>query len=256
MRTSRAAIMAAVFLTISFAADAQVPPGKSTTLHQPDRSAAVKSVASEVSKSKALEEAQAWLASINYVKTIEQIPEMKQLKLQMYGSFNGISTQQLISNENMRHIKVMTKLEELTLPRWTNDSGIANVAGLTHLKNLNVTTSNISDVGMVYLKDLNSLEKLVLHGTRVTGEGLKNVQGRNLTILGLNQTDISDADMEMIGSFSNLKSLFLVGTKVTDVSIPHLKKLTILKRLDITGTKISAQGRQELKTAIPGLDIK
>lgn len=256
MRTLMTVIAVAVFFSFSFAAEPQIPSKKSGTLKLPDKTTQQKkSVSEDVLKAKALQEAQAWLASINYNKTLEQIPEMKWLKLQMYGSFNGISTQQLISNENLRHIKVMTKLEELTLPRWTNDSGLSNAAGLTNLKHLDISITNITDTGMSYLKNLNSLEKLTLHGTKVTSEGIKYLQGKNFSILGLNQTNIGDADMEIISTFTNLKSLFLVGTKVTDASIPHFKKLKNLQRLDITGTKITQQGKQELQTAMPGLKI-
>lgn len=254
MRTLIVLAIVTVFFNVSFASDIQ-HSSKKNTMQLPDNSAQKMSASSDAVKVKALQEAQTWLASINYVKTIEQIPEMKWLRLQMYGSFNGISTQQLISNENMRHIRVMKNLEELALPRWTNDSGLSNVAGLTQLKDLNIPITNITDAGMAYLKNLNSLEKIALHGTKITGEGLKNLKGKNLSILGLNQTDIGDSDMETIGTFTNLKSLFLVGTKVTDASIPNLKKLTNLQRLDITGTKISQQGKQDLQKAIPGLKI-
>ncbi|MFH2012638.1 MAG: hypothetical protein ABIJ37_08075 [Pseudomonadota bacterium] len=254
MRTFIAIIVVAVFFSISFAAESQLPSMKKP-LRLPDRTIQKKSESTEDLKDKSLQEAQAWLASINYKKTIEQIPEMKRLQLQMYGSFNGVSTQQLISNENMRHIKVLTKLEELTLPRWTNDSGLSNVAGLTNLKILSIGITNVTDAGMVYLKDLNSLESIGLHGTKITGEGLKYLKGKNLSILGLNQTNIGDADMEIIGTFTNLKSLYLVGTKITDASIPHLKKLKNLQRVDIVGTKISPQGKQDLQTAMPGLKI-
>lgn len=71
----------------------------------------------------------------------------------------------------------------------------------------------------------------------------------------MNQTNIGDADMELIGTFTNLKSLFLVGTRITDASIPHLKKLKNLQRLDITGTKISEQGKRDLQTPMPELKI-
>jgi Leucine-rich repeat (LRR) protein len=254
MRTLIAVISVAVFFNVTFASELQLP-SKKNTLRLPDRTTQKKAVSTEDVKVKSLQEAQAWLASINYVKTLEQIPEMKWLRLQMYGSFNGVSTQQLISNENMRHIKVMTKLEELALPRWTTDSGLSNVAGLIHLKNLSISITNITDAGMAYLQNLNSLETVTLHGTKITGEGLKHLQGKNLSLLGLNQTNIGDADMELIGTFTNLKSLALVGTKITDASIPHLKKLKNLQRVDITGTKISQQGKQDLHTAMPGLKI-
>lgn len=254
MRTLIAVIAVAVFFNISFALEPQLP-SKKKTLRLPDKTTQEKPASTEDSKIKSLQEAQAWLASINYVKSIEQIPEMKWLRLQMYGSFNGVSTQQLISNENMRHIQVMTKLEELALPRWTNDSGLSNVAGLAYLKNLDISITNITDAGMAYLQNLNSLEKIGLHGTKITGEGLKYLQGKNLSILGLNQTNIGDADMDLIRTFTNLKSLYLVGTRITDASIPHLKELQNLQRIDIVGTKISQQGKQDLQTAMPGLKI-
>ena len=254
MRTLLSIIIVAVFFNISIASERQLTPKKSP-FKLPDRTTQKEAAPVEDETVKTLQEAQKWLASINYVKTIEQIPEMKRLQLQMYGSFNGVSTQQLISNENMRHIKVMTKLEELTLPTWTNDSGLSNVAGLSHLKMLSLGITNITDAGMFYLKDLNSLESIGLHGTKIKSEGLKHLQGKNLSILGLNQTNIGDADIEFIATFTNLKSLYLVGTKITDASIPHLKKLTNLQRVDIVGTKISAQGKQELQAAMPGLKI-
>jgi len=209
----------------------------------------------DVQRLKAVEAAQAWLKSINYVMSLDQVPQHKKLRLQMYGSFNGISTQQLISNENLVHLRVMTGLEELALPNWTSDEGLANVAGLVRLKNLSVPISKVTDVGMVHLKDLAALETITLHGTKVTGQGLKHLQGKPLVLLGLNQTAIGDADMEAVSSFSGLKSLFLVGTRITDASVPHLKKLTALTRLDITGTKVSAAAKQELKSANPGLTI-
>jgi hypothetical protein len=60
---------------------------------------------------KALNQAQAWLKTINYNLTLEQVKNLKRLRLQLYGSFNGVSTQTLISNKNMRHLQVLKNLE-------------------------------------------------------------------------------------------------------------------------------------------------
>lgn len=246
-------LIAFVFaLNTSLAAEQQTPARKEVMSKATKMS---QSKSSQAGPSSPVLDAQAWLASINYKKTVQEVPEMKRLKLQMYGSFNGVSTQQLISNDNMRHIKVLTKLEELTLPRWTNDNGLSNVAGLTRMKNLNVTISNITDAGMAHLKNLNALEVVVLHGTKISGKGLQYLQGKPLKILGTNQTNLGDADMETISRFSSLETLFLVGTNVTDASVPYLSKLKKLKRLDIAGTKISAQGKQKIQSAIPGIKI-
>ena len=75
---------------------------------------------------KALNEAQAWLKSINYNLTLEQVKNLKRLRLQLYGSFNGISTQTLISNQNMHHLQVLKNLEILACTSFTpfNKKGI------------------------------------------------------------------------------------------------------------------------------------
>ncbi len=252
MRTWITLLACIIAFNTSFASEQQ-PAVRKDIKGKPAKTSLSKSA--QTSASTPLSEAHAWLASINYVMTIDRVPELKRLRLQMYGSFNGVSTQQLISNDNMRHIKVLTKLEELALPTWTNDAGLSNIAGLTRLKNLNVPISNITDAGMAHLKDLNALEFVVLHKTKISGNGLQYLQGKPLRILGLNQTNIGDADMQTIAGLTGLETLFLVGTKVTDASVPHLSKLKNLKRLDITGTKISAQGKQQIQSAIPGIKI-
>jgi len=203
----------------------------------------------------ALLSAQRWLKSVGYDRTLEQMQTMKSLRLQMYGTINGVSTQTLISNENLVHLKALPNLEELALPRWTNDSGLANVAGLTKLTVLNIPQAPITDVGMGYLKNLVYIRSLVLGSKSITDAGLVNLANMRLEILNLDGSSITDAGMVQIGKLSGLGSLFLNYTAITDASIPEIVKLRYLRRLDITGTKITPQGRDRIRAAIPGIQI-
>ena len=43
--------------------------------------------------------------------------------------------------------------------------------------------------------------------------------------------------------------------KITDEAVEHLAKISSLKRLDITGTKITDEGLAQLRDALPKCEI-
>ena len=211
---------------------------------------------SATGETQALIEAQKWLKTINYNLTLDQVRNLKMLRLQLYGSFHGVSTTKLISNENMRHLRVLKNLELLALPRWTNDDGLSNMAGLTKLKTLNLPNAKISNKGMVHLRNLKEVRSLVLTAATIDDAGIQNLAGMSkLQILNLSNTGITDAALATIGKLISLNKLFLNRTNITDASVPHITKLTGLQRLDITGTNITESGKQQIGNAIPGITI-
>ena len=214
------------------------------------------SATSATGGTEALAEAQKWLKSINYNLTLEQMSNLKMLRLQLYGSFKGVSTTKLISNENMRHLRVLKNLELLALPRWTNDDGLSNIAELTKLKTLNLPNALVTDEGMVHLRNLTEMRSLVLTAARIDDAGIQNLAGMSkLQILNLSNTGITDAALATIGKLTSLNKLFLNRTKITDGCVPHITKLTGLQRLDITGAGITETGKQQIRNAIPGITI-
>jgi hypothetical protein len=50
-----------------------------------------------------------------------------------------------------------------------------------------------------------------------------------------------------------LKKLSLFQTQVTDAGVPHLKRLSNLETLLISGSKITETGTRELQAALPRL---
>ncbi|MDO4627940.1 MAG: hypothetical protein Q4C70_02025 [Planctomycetia bacterium] len=83
----------------------------------------------------------------------------------------------------------------------------------------------------------------------------------------LNHPQLIAADMSEMKSFNdffirrcdnfgqNLIVLNLSGTTVTERSVDTLKKLTKLKKLDISGTRIPSEKAQELREALPNCEI-
>ena len=107
-----------------------------------------------------------------------------------------------------------------------------HVKGLTNLQLL-FLPDQITDAGMEHLKNLTNVTNLGLEGTQVTDAGLEHLKGlTNLSFL-----------------------LGLSGTKITDAGLEHLKGLKKLKYVSLQNTKVSQEGVDKLKKALPKCKI-
>ncbi len=201
---------------------------------------------------KALLDAQTWLKAVGYDRTLDQMQAMTWLRLQKY----SIEMVQLITDDNLRHLKVLTKLEQLSLPRQIGDAGMANIAGLAKLKDLNIYDSRITDLSMDYIANLSNMEKLVISANNITDAGVAKLAGLNrVTILNLSSTKITDAGIRHLAGMQGLQKLFLFRTNITDAAVDDLLKFRNLDRLNIQATKITQAGYQRLKAGLPGVEI-
>lgn len=197
--------------------------------------------------------AQAWLKSIGYDLTIEQMSTLKHLVLQKY----SIETVKLITDENMVHVRQLPNLEILQVHRLIGDAGVAHFAGLKKLRVFNMPDSRLTDNGLAVIGGMTQLENLVIPSHQnITDAGvakLSNLKG--LMLLNLTRTNITDASMPVIAQNQSLEKLFLSFTGLTDASVPYLKQLKGLQRLDIQGKGITQKGFEELKAALPNTTI-
>jgi Leucine-rich repeat (LRR) protein len=197
--------------------------------------------------------AQAWLKSIGYDLTIEQMRTLKKLVLQKY----SLETVQLITDENMIHVRQLPNLEILQVHRLIGDGGVAHFVGLKKLRVLNMPDSRLTDNGLAVIGGMTQLENLVIPShPNVTDAGVAKLGNlKNLRVLNLTRTNITDASMPIIAQNQALEKLFLSFTGITDAAIPHLKQLTGLQRLDIQGQGITQEGFAELEAALPNAFI-
>ncbi|HEV2293695.1 MAG TPA: c-type cytochrome domain-containing protein [Tepidisphaeraceae bacterium] len=75
---------------------------------------------------------------------------------------------------------------------------------------------------------------------------------RNIQVLNLAGTDVTDAGAAVIAQMPNLQRLRLERTKVTDAGMSHLAKLDQLQYLNLYGTEITDAGLKPLQ-ALPEL---
>ena len=72
----------------------------------------------------------------------------------------------------------------------------------------------------------------------------------NLISLDLNDTQITDKGLRLLGQLPKLETLRLRGTKITDAGFrEYLADKTSLREIDARGTQVSGQTLRDWKTA-------
>ncbi|MHC4204435.1 MAG: hypothetical protein ACYSTT_07265 [Planctomycetota bacterium] len=200
---------------------------------------------------------------------------LKGLKSLRYLNLRGNRSYDI--DDNLVHLVELTELEELDLQNTlVGDAGLARLAGMKKLRKLNLrsnpASNKITDAGPAHLKELKSLEELVLPFTGITDVGLAQLVGldslkkleafgdgitnkglaeltrmKSLEDLGIRSDNITDAGMVELSKCARLKALQLNDCAVTDVGLTQLAKLKLLTKLNITKTQVSGDGLAVLK---------
>ena len=136
------------------------------------------------------------------------------------------------------------------------DAGLEHLGGLTCLKDLNLSGTQVTDAGLERLEELPYLTALDLSGTQVTDAGLEHLKGlNNLWRLKLDNTQVTGAGLEHLEGLTYLEWLYLDNTQVTDAGLEHLEGLTRLRTLDLYNTQVTTQGVKSLRQALPNCSM-
>jgi hypothetical protein len=153
------------------------------------------------------------------------------------------------------------------------DAGLAHLSGLTHLREINfhhtkVTGSGLgslanakglhrvylneqSDAALIALAKIGKLHALEEALTAAEERPSSNADVSRFMIRG----PVTDVGLKEVTAFPNMVHLHIESEKITAASLPFLKSLKKLKRLD-AGFPISDEQREELKKALPGCEIR
>jgi hypothetical protein len=104
--------------------------------------------------------------SMMYVKELKNIEEMTLANTN-------------VTNSGLQHIAELPNLRVLTLSgcKGVNDEGMAQLAKLSQLRELTLSETNVGDSGLFDLGQLQQLQTLNVERTKVTEEGVKNLEG-------------------------------------------------------------------------------
>ena len=149
----------------------------------------------------------------------------------------------------------------LSLCRAANDTGMATFAGVKHLTELNVSETQVSEAGLVHVHGCKDLVVLsVGNGDRSQKFGdaalAKFAECKNLRILLLGGSHVTDAGLVVLKVYPDLLDLRLGPTVLSDAGLTHIKECKQLRFLFIVGTKVTAKGVAELAKALPQCRIE
>jgi len=163
----------------------------------------------------------------------------------------------LIDDAGLSALQNLKGLRELYLEQTrVLGPGLASLRGLSNLKVLSLNETKIADAGLEGLQGVAGLEVLNLRGSLVRGDGIKHLNGlKNLHTLNLGNTPMSDAGLANLTGLSELQRLILEGTEVSDAGLTTLEGMKRLKRVALAGTKVTQAGADNLKKALPGVEV-
>jgi len=142
-----------------------------------------------------------------------------------------------ITAKGLRFIRNFKSLQYLKLPAKTTDAGLAQIAGLQSLKELNCPKAFISSKGFTHLAKLASLEILTLDLEHNCDAGFVHLAKLpSLKSLEVS-SKFSDAGLEHVSQLSGLVNLDLSDTNVSDKGLIHLAGMHSLKRLELGKTR-------------------
>jgi hypothetical protein len=154
--------------------------------------------------------------------------------------------------------------------RINDDDLLGDVATFSSLDSLALETQDVTDAGIDKITQMDSLRTIYLSETGISAKGIKGLEGMpNLHTIyidfGINVNDqavkivadsqkirylflgnsnrapskITDACLESIAGLVNLEDLSLGYVPITDVGVKYLLKAKKLRRLDLSGTRIT-----------------
>ena len=212
------------------------------------------------------------------IELLQQLPQLEELTLDATEAITDAAASYLRANKRLR--KLVLRGTDIT------DVGMPYLAALTGLKSLDLSHTMVGDVGLESLPALSELEELNLGGTRITGINLNFLKLlpklKKLSFNGIQRRNagacwtplITDLDLDTISLLSGLEDLNLGvgvslgktgvavgagnchvtgGIQLTDLGVAKLARLTKLRRLDISGAKITPAGLKVLRS-LPQLE--
>ncbi len=129
----------------------------------------------------------------------------------------------------------------VTLEWKGGDAAMPHVARLPRLKRFFDVRSGLSDAQAARLGDLPELEEVILFSSKpLTGAGLAGLSKlARLKHLNLGVLPVHDQDLAAIAGVASLQTLDVHSAKITDAGLVHLRGLTNLRRLTLTGTRVA-----------------
>jgi len=171
------------------------------------------------------------------------LPSLKSLRFQQCD----------LTDESMSSMPSLGQLQYLTIEssiRPGENKVVQDYSFLNRLPNLRVLSlpfSAFDDDDASYLVNGGALVRLTLGDTAIGDEGLRVLKLRDVVLLNLPRTKVTDEGLSYLDSLSELQYLDLNGTAITDDGLAPLRSLPKLRHLSLVDTAISDAGVKHLR---------
>lgn len=209
------------------------------------------------------------------IKKLQRLPQLEDLTL---------DTAEFLTDASMAHLRANGALRRLVVRGVDiTDAGMPYIGEMIGLRSLDVSYTMLGDVGLEHLPALSELEHLKLGGNMITGLNLNFLKLlpklKTLSLRGVQRRNagacwtprITDLDLETLSLLSGLEELDLGvgiglgmggkpaaeggsncnltgGLQITDLGVAKLAKLKNLRRLDLSGARLTTEGIQLLQS--------
>lgn len=135
------------------------------------------------------------------------------------------------------------------------DAGAQSLAKLVNLERLQMGSRKATGAAVKPLTGLKRLRELDLHDGQASVEGVRHAtEIQSLRVLRI-YGPIKDEGAQPLAKLKNLEVLLVPGTQITDASLEAFAGLSRLKRLEIQGNKVTDAAIAKLKAVIQGLEV-
>jgi hypothetical protein len=208
------------------------------------------------------------------IKKLQALQQLEDLTL---------DTAEFLTDASMAHLRANRALRRLVVRGVDiTDAGMPYVGEMTALRSLDISYTMLGDVGLEHLPGLSELEHLKLGGNMITGLNLNFLKLlpklKSLSLRGVQRRNagacwtprITDLDLETLSLLAGLEELDLGvgiglgmdgkpaapgggnckltgGLQITDLGVAKLAKLKKLRRLNLSGARLTPEGIQILQ---------
>jgi len=162
----------------------------------------------------------------------------------------------------LKRISKLTKLRKVQLSfSNVSDDGVMYLENSTSIRSLSLDSRMVTDEGLGYLTKLKDMEELDLFGARITDVGAKMLRHMpRLKTLELCGGGITDVGVKHIGDACAELTLLNLGQnfRITDAAVPSLLRLEKLGSLNLQYSRITNEGVSQLSrlTNLTALALK
>ncbi|MFN7998514.1 MAG: hypothetical protein U0Q18_33135 [Bryobacteraceae bacterium] len=162
-----------------------------------------------------------------------------------------------VTDSDLTELAALPHLQKLDLSLTRiSDHGLLQLKTAPAIADLNLYYAElITDAGLSAVKGWRNLKRLNLRGTKVTDAALQLLSGlQSLEALDAGYALITDVGLDSLASLPNLKELAIGGNKLTDSGLQPLRQMPGLLSLDLAGSQRTDSGLWSVSLAEPGID--